>query len=96
MRIQKQKIRKLFKLDSSAFKNTIISLNIPLVMKLTDNIEERNCPIIFVFVKMIFSLRPLTAIWILKSKDDTTVNITLNLGNSKRDQIKCFGLFKRL
>ena len=50
MRIQKQKIRKLFKLDSSAFKNTIISLNIPLVMKLTDNIEERNCPINFVFV----------------------------------------------
>ena len=46
MRIQKQKIRKLFKLDSSAFKNTIISLNIPLVMKLTDNIEERNCPIL--------------------------------------------------
>ena len=71
MRIQKQKIRKLFKLDSSAFKNTIISLNIPLVMKLTDNIEERNCPINeahFVFVKMIFSLRPLTAIWNLKSK----------------------------
>ena len=43
-RIQKQKTSRLFKLDSSAFKNTIISLNTLPVMKLTDNIEERFCP----------------------------------------------------
>ena len=43
-RIQKQKTSKPFKLDSSAFKNMIISLNTLQVMKLTDNTEERFFP----------------------------------------------------